>query len=341
MPISNIVGKLKQKNDLNNNDLETLYHQFKKKSVSENEIKDLVTTWREKGETPFELSTLANLINSNQQRNRKHLDAIDICGTGGDKLNTFNISTLTAVIASSLGIKVIKHSGRSNTSISGSVDILNEFGIDLDINESIKESCFQKTNLMFTSSRHLREIFGNVKSVCKNLKIPGFVNLLGPLTNPYETTSHLLGVSSIKWGNLFSGIIKKNAFILCCKISENIFLDELGFCGVNYIWQTLPGEEVIKKTIIPEEFNLPLTDIESLKIKDKVENKLIFESVLKGNFTSRKECEALKAVALNTGAIILLAKKSNSLKEGYEIAFKHIQSGICWEHFQNFINFTK
>ena len=341
MPISSIVEKLKQKNDLHNNDLETLYQEFKKKSVSENEIKNLVITWREKEETPLELSTLANLINLNQKQNRKYLDAIDICGTGGDGLNTFNISTLTAITAASLGIKIIKHSGRSNTSVSGSVDILNEFGIDLDINESIKELCFQKTNLMFTSSKHLRDVFGCVKSVCKKLKTPGFVNLLGPLTNPYETSFHLLGVSSIKRGNVFSEIVKRNAIILCCKISEDVFLDELSFSGVNYLWQVKPGEKITQKTILPEEFDFPLVSIETLKIKDKLENKLIFESVLKGQFTSTKEREALKAVALNTGGVILLAKKADSIKEGYETALKHIQSGMGWEHFQNFINCSK
>ena len=332
---------MKLKNDLHNNDLEIIYETFKKKLVSEEEIKNLVVLWREKGETPFEISTLSNLINSNQKRNKTHTDAIDICGTGGDKLNTFNISTLTAIIASSLGLKVIKHSGRSNTSISGSVDILTEFGVDVDINERIKESCFQKTNLMFVSSNHLREVFGAVKPICKKLGIPGFVNLLGPLTNPYETSFHLLGVSNIKWGNLLSEALKKNALVVCCKISENIFLDELSFCGINHIWQIYPNKEIIQKTVSPEEFGLSLTNIDELKIADKKENKLIFETVLKGKPTSTKEKECIKATALNVGATLFLIKKAASLKEGYETALEHIQSGMGWEHFQNFINFSK
>src|SRR3989338_10665401 len=113
--INTIVEKLKLKNDLDNNDLENIYKAFKNKSVNESEIKDLITSWREKGEAPFELSTLSNLINSEKKQSTKYTDTIDICGTGGDKLNTFNISTLTAIISSSIGIKVIKHSGRSTT----------------------------------------------------------------------------------------------------------------------------------------------------------------------------------------------------------------------------------
>lgn len=338
MTINNILENLKAKNNLNNNDLEIIYETFKKKSVSEEETKNLVLLWREKGETAFEISTLANLINSNQRQDTKHTDAIDICGTGGDKLNTFNISTLSAIVTSSLGIKVIKHSGRSNTSISGSVDILNEFGVDVDL---VNELCFQKTNLMFVSSSYLKEVFGDVKSVCKKLGTAGFVNLLGPLTNPYKTSFHLLGVSNIKWGNLLSETLKKDALIVCSNISENIYLDELSFCGTNHLWQIESNKGIIQKTISPEEFGLSLTDIEYLKIKDKKENKLIFEFVLKGKFNSLKEKECIKATALNTGAALFLAKKAPSIKKGYETALKHIQSGTCWEHFQNFINFNK
>ena len=344
MTINNILEKLRLKNNLNNNDLEIIYETFKKKSVTEEEIKNLVLLWREKGETAFELTCLANLINSNQNRITKYTDAIDICGTGGDKLNTFNISTLTAIITSALGIKVIKHSGKSTTSISGSVDILNEFGVDLDINENIQESCFQKTNLMFVSSKHLREVFGGIKSSCKKLGIPGFVNLLGPLTSPYETSFHLLGISNIKWGGLFSELLintKKNAIIAYCKISENIFLDELSFCGTNHMWQIEQDKKTVKKTISPGEFGLSVTNIKHLQITDEKENKLIFESVLKGKSFSTKEKECIKATAINTGTVLFLAKKASSIKEGYETALKHIESGIGWEHFQNFINFTK
>ena len=149
---------------------------------------------------------------------------------------------------------------------------------------------------------------------------------------------------NIKWGNLLSETLiqeknlKKNTIIACCKISENVYLDELGFCGVNNLWEIRPDKRIIQRTISPEEFSLPLTNIELLKIKDKNENKLIFESVLKGNYTSSKEKECIKTTALNTGAALFLAKKADSVKEGYEVALKHIQSGISWEHFQNFIN---
>ena len=339
--INTIVEKLKLKNDLDNNDLENIYKAFKNKSVNESEIKDLITSWREKGEAPFELSTLSNLINSEQKQSTKYTDTIDICGTGGDKLNTFNISTLTAIISSSIGIKVIKHSGRSTTSISGSTDVLNEFGIDLDLNEKIKESCFEKTNLMFVSSKHLREVFGNVKPICRELGIAGFVNLLGPLTNPYKTSFHLLGISNSKWGILFSKILNKNALITCCEISENKILDELSLCGRNHLWKIKSENEIIEEQITPEEFGSTKTSIEHLKVSDKAENKLIFESVLKGKFESIKEKECIKATALNVGAALHLVNKTPSIKLGFEIALKHIQSGIGWEHFQNFINSSK
>ena len=342
--INNILEKLKQKNDLNNNDLENIYKVFKAKSINEDEIKELLLSWREKGETSSEIAFLADLINLEQKQSSKYIDAIDICGTGGDRLNTFNISTLTAITVSSLGIKVIKHSGRSSTSISGSVDILNEFGIDLDMDEKRKENSFEKTNLMFVSSKDLREVFGKVKLVSKTLGVAGFVNLLGPLTNPYKTSHHLLGVSNIKWGDLLSLILKQNnnqkkqSIIACSKISENEILDELSFCGTNHIWEIKPENELVEREITPEEFGYIKTNIEHLKISNKTENKLIFEIVLKGKFSNIKENECIRATALNTGGALYLVNKASSIKSGYDIALKHIQSGICWEHFQDFIN---
>ena len=183
-----------------------------------------------------------------------------------------------------------------------------------------------------------------MKSVCKKIRLPGFVNLLGPLTNPYETSFHLLGVSNLKWGEILSLVLKnskKHSIIVCSKISENTYLDEFSFSGTNHIWKIEPNKEIIQNKIMPEDIGLPLINIEHLKIVNKEENKLVFESVLKGKFISTKEKECIKVTALNTGAALFLAKRTPSLKEGYETALRHIQSGITWEHFQDFINFTK
>ncbi len=314
--------------------------------MDEDLIKKLVILWRNKGETPNELYELANLINEKQNRTNKFLDSIDVCGTGGDKTNTFNISTLAAIVASSCGAKVIKHSGRSTTSITGSVDILNQFGFEFNDRSCLKqEEYFLKTGLMFTSSKLLRELFGDVKKVCKKLDIPGFVNLLGPLTNPYETSFQLLGVSSIKWGDLISETLRLNTLnkpnveglVVCCEISENQFLDELSFCGLNHIWKVKKGE--IKKDIVkPQDFSVEICDLSSLIISNQNEAKTIFEGVLKGNSSENLKA---KVIALNVGAILSLVKQVESIQEGYKVALEYIKTGKSWEHFQGFINCNK
>ncbi len=334
--------------DLDKDDLNTIYKLFENKLLSDEEIANLILLWKEKSETSLEISTLANLINSTQGQITKYPDAIDVCGTGGDKLNTFNISTIAAIVTSSLGLQTIKHSGRSNTSISGSVDILSEFNVNLDTEEEEKkEHCFKKHNLMFVSSKKLRDIFSDVKRISKKLNKPSFVNLLGPLTNPYKTSFHLLGVSNIKWGELLAKVLiesetkKENFFIVCSEISSDTYLDELSLSGTNHLWEKSGSTNVRKIELAPKELGLEQTDINNLKIKDQKENKLVFENILKGKVDSKKIEDCINVVALNVGATTYLLKKVHSIKEGYILALKHIQTGTCWEHFQEFINSSK
>ena len=283
---------------------------------------------------------LADLLNKNQGQITTFSDAIDMCGTGGDKSNTFNISTLASIVVSSYGAKVIKHSGRSTTSITGSVDILNEFGTDLDTSEDIKEICFKKFGLMFVSSQLLRETFGKAKQICKKLNTPGFVNLIGPLTNPYKTNFHLLGVSSIEWGKLIVNTLQllgKNEALVVCSNANNICLDELSFCGKNYIWR-LSNEKITEETFNPSDLGKKIINLNNLIVKDINESKLVFENLLKG---ALKNDPKEDIVALNAGAALYLTKKVKSIRDGYDFALRHIQSGKAWEHFQDFMNCNK
>lgn len=342
--INNVIKKLESKHDLNREDLSFIVETFEKNNINEEEIKKLVIAWRTKGETANEIAGLAEILLLKQKQINDFYDSLDICGTGGDKSNTYNISTVSAIIASSCGIKVIKHSGRSTTSISGSVDILKHFGCEIDLPKEIKESCFKKTNLMFTSSKILRDLFGKVKIACKSLNMPGFVNLLGPLVNPYKTKYQILGVSNPKWGTLMSEALKilnkNNVIVVCSEISKDLYLDEFSLCGKNYIWK-INDNKITEEIIRPEDINENIININELKIKNTDEGKLIFEGILKGTLNNKSKNPKVKTVALNVGFALYLSKVANSIPIGYKQALEHIESAKGWEHFQNFLNFSK
>ena len=346
MTISSVIEKLKKKQDLDRNDLKIIFDNFKDRNIPDNEIKDLVLCWREKGETAFELKTLADILYENSPPCPLFsTPIIDVCGTGGDKANTFNISTLAAIVASASGVNIIKHSGRSTTSISGSVDVLNEFDFDFNMPKEIMEKSLEQTHLMFVSSDIFREIFGRVKIICKELGMPGFVNLLGPLTNPYKTTCQLLGVSNIKWGKLMSAVLKlqnkTEALVVCSEIiNKNAFLDELSFCGQNHIWHLNNGViEEIK--LSPEDFNHETVLLDEIVITKKDDSKAVFKNILLGNIKTKDMQAKADIVALNAGGALYLAKKVKTIKEGYKLALNNIMSGNVWEHFQNFLNCNK
>ena len=347
MSFPDILKKLQSNADLDENDLLSIFSYFEEKKLNDEDIKKLVLVWRKKKETPDEIFHLASIVNKKQGQRSVSLNAIDICGTGGDKTNTFNISTLTAIVASSCGLEVIKHSGRSTTGISGSVDILSELDYEFNSDYELQESCFKKYKLMFVSSKLLRETFGDVKKNCKEINIPGFVNLLGPLTNPYFTSYHLLGVSNPEWGNLLADTLKyfkdKNALIVCSKTQSGNYLDELSFCGENCIWEV--SKQVVKKSVISESLLLKYTQelvkLDELIVKDLKESKDIFSLILKGKEARNTKHPKTDVIALNAGAALYLAKKAKSILEGYSFALGHIKTGKAWEHFQNFLNCNK
>ena len=344
MLLNQIIKKLKQKEELNNEDLNIIFQEFKtNKSLEEISIKEFISSWYEKGYTPNEIYALARLINSQEIETGYYPNAIDLCGTGGDKSNTFNISTLTAIVASSLNIPVIKHSGKSNTSITGSADILNEFNINIDNDKAIKEKCFKSNNLMFVSSTVFRNVFGIIKTISKQINIPSLVNLIGPLTNPYKTEFHLLGVSNPHWGELLAEVVKlqnekekiykKTVLIICCEIEKNKYLDELSFCGENHLW--LINNKIEK---LDDYETTQKAGIDDLIVKNKAESKLVFERVLKGEAGTKDILEKIKTVSLNSGCALFLTKKADSLEAGYKKSIEHIQTGMAWEHFQDFIS---
>jgi len=320
-----------------------MFKLFENQEISDKEIEEFVVKWRAKGETPHELKELVNLIYSKQEPISGFEESIDVCGTGGDKLNTFNISTLTAIVISSLGLKVIKHSGRSSTSITGSIDILSNEGISIDARKDITEECLKKYNLMFVGSKKLRDTFGKVKEVCKKIALPGFVNLIGPISNPYLTNYHLLGISNPAWGKLLAETLKllnnKNkALIVCSSVKENGYMDELSFCGTNKIWK-LENRQINEENFKISSLLIEKIDINDLIIKDKNESKKAFEDVLKGKGESKELESKIKTVALNSGAALYLANKIPSIEKGYSNSLEVIQSGKAWEHFNNFRNF--
>lgn len=341
MTFTNILKKLESNIDLTKEDLLIIFHDLEEKKLNDKDIEKLVLLWEKKEEKPHELKNLVDIIFSKQKKIKLVEDAIDTCGTGGDKLKTFNISTITAIVASSLGLKVIKHGGKSTTSVLGSVDVLNSFGFDIDLPESLKEECFKKTNLMFVSSKILREVFGEVKAVCKKIGVPGFVNLLGPLTNPYKTKYHLLGVSRFEWGQLLASSLKlieegsnKEAFVVCSRLSNGGCLDELSLCGENFIWSLVNGK-INFQTLNPQDLGFEISSVSDLMINNPKDGQDVFENILKGNLSDSDP--KLLTIALNTGALLYLSKKAKSLKEGLELTLLHIKSGKVWEHFQNFL----
>lgn len=182
-------------------------------TVDEGTLFDFISKWHAEGETSSELisfieffrelSPPLKLDTKVAKRTSSSLHALqppcDCAGTGGDKSNSFNISTATAFLVAYAGLPVIKNGGRSASSKVGSVDVLSELGLDLDIPDEKKIKAFQELNLSFFSSKISAEYLAPVKNLARKNKSTSFINLIAPFLSPVELEGQLIGVAKLKW----------------------------------------------------------------------------------------------------------------------------------------------
>lgn len=290
------------------------------KSLSEAELLDYVSAWQDFKSTDIlalltELEDLAPPI---------HLveGLLDCCGTGGDKTNTFNISTTASFIAASAGVKICKNGGRSTTSTTGSVDVLEALGLNLSAKLETKQEGLKKFGLAFYSSAVSAELLAPVKQVCKKHKITGFLSLVAPLASPARLDGQVLGIGQTKWLNTLKetqkSLIqaqKRKSALLIHSCPESVQLDELSSATKSKVIEIYEGQ--INEFIFdPEQIGIKKSKLSDLLggIDHQANAKIILE-LLSGQANNAKTTSA----CLNSAALIYLARqeKSQSQEEFY------------------------
>jgi len=301
------------------------------KTLNEAELLDYVSTWQDFKSDDIlalltELEDLAPPIDLGK-------GLLDCCGTGGDKTNTFNISTTASFIAASAGVKICKNGGRSTTSTTGSVDVLEALGLNLSAKLETKQEGLNKFGLAFYSSAVSAELLAPVKQVCKKHKITSFLSLVAPLASPASLEGQVLGIGQTKWlstlketqKSLIESNKRKNA-LLIHSCPESVQLDELSSATKSKVIEIYDGH--INEFIFdPEEIGIKkskLSDI--LGGNDHKANAQIILELLSGQANSAKTASA----CLNSSALIYLARheKSQSQEEFYSKIKKYFDLSL-------------
>jgi anthranilate phosphoribosyltransferase len=318
---------------------------------------DFLTAFAQKGETPMEIAAFARALREKSilpvldAETRAH-EILDIVGTGGDRLGTFNISTTAAILCAAAGVTVAKHGNRAVTSQAGSADVLEALGIRIDLTPEAAARSLQERKFAFFFAPNFHPAFKNIvpaRRLCAERGQRTIFNLLGPLLNPAQPSSMLLGVPRAELCEPLAEVLQalgvRRAMVICGKVPNpapiasnagasgnsnqdgrregGFFLDELSTMGENTIAEFYQERGFTVSTTMPEQFLLQPATLEDLRGGDKFQNAEIVRRILRGEDRGPKR----DAVLLNAGAALFVAGKTKSLAEGWDLAGATIDSG--------------
>ncbi len=260
---------------------------------------------------------------------------LDTCGTGGDRLHTFNISTAAALVAASCGIAVAKHGNRSVSSSSGSADVLEALGVNITLSAQAAARCLDDLGIAFCFAPLIHGAMKHAAPVRRQLGIPTIFNLLGPLTNPASAEFQVLGANLTDRAELLATALSRlsiqRAFVVC----GNNELDEVSLWGTTAVFDVTP-DCVHRKEWTAVDFGLPECNVSSLRVSSAVQSAEVILDILKG-----VPGPASDMVVANTASALLVIGKVADLKAGVDVATTAIQSGKSYALLQSLIQTTQ
>jgi anthranilate phosphoribosyltransferase len=250
---------------------------------------------------------------------------LDTCGTGGDVRGTFNISTAAALIAAGAGVKVVKHGNRSASSQTGSADVLEQLGVNIDPGPAALAKCLDRANLCFAFSRSHHPAMKFVAAARTALGIPTIFNLLGPLTNPGRAKHQLLGVFAPELTDRLAEVLGELGSERAWVVHADDGLDELSTLGPTRISELKDGD-VHTWRLDPRTLGLPYARLSDLQVDGAEDSAQVIRGLLKG-----KSGPARDIAVLNAGAAIHIAGQAFDVAEGARLAQEAIDSNAAHE----------
>jgi anthranilate phosphoribosyltransferase len=275
---------------------------------------------RTKGETVEEMEALAGTMLSFAVPVRAPEPVIDTCGTGGDRAGTFNISTVAALVVAGAGVPVAKHGNRAATSHCGSADLLEELGVNIELDAEGVERCLDEAGIGFMFARTFHPAMAHVAPVRAELKVPTVFNFLGPLTNPARPYAQVVGVADERMLPLMAEVLaRRGTRALLFRGVDG--LDELTTTDLSTVYDVKDG--TVRETHLdPAKFGLGKVKPEELAGGDAQYNADIARQIIDGEHGARRD-----VVLLNAGAALRVAGFAESLEEGMATAARAIDDG--------------
>ena len=299
------------------------------------QISALLTGLRIKGETIAELTGAARVM----RRHAVFIDAasnniLDTCGTGGDKSNTFNISTTVALVAAGGGLTVAKHGNRSVSSKCGSADLLEELGVNIQADPEVVEQCIREIGIGFLFAPRLHGAMKQAGEVRREIGISTIFNMLGPLTNPAGATCQVLGVYASELTEMFANVLKNLGAKKALVVHGADGLDEITLCAETRVTELSAGQ-IKTYNLNPRTFFDKTYTPEDVRGGDRKVNARITRAILAGDKGAPRDI-----VLINAAAALLVGGTVSNFTEGIKLAEEIIDTGRAGKKLQELVELS-
>lgn len=290
----------------------------------------------QKGETVDEITGAADVMNEKVMRVQCEADCIDTCGTGGDGISTFNVSTMAAIIAAAAGAVVAKHGNRTNTRVSGSAEVIAELGVNLDAPVPVLERSLRECGLAFLYAPNLHPAMKYAGPVRKKLGIRTIFNLLGPLTNPASAKRQVLGTSQPELTEKLASVLATRNATLAWVVHGHDGLCDLTITGPTRVTEVREGN-IRTFEVHPKDVGFDTAPLDSLIVDSPQASASAVRAILSGGEQGPRRQHAL----LNAGAALVVAGMADDLRKGVDMAGKTLDAGMAAAKLQELVELSQ
>ena len=292
--------------------------------LSDEIIESYVLALNEKGITTENIYDAATVMRQFSKQvtilDKTHL--VDTCGTGGDGIQTFNVSTLSAIVAASAGVKVAKHGGRSVSSKCGSADVLEALGVNVNLTPERVATLVSDIGIAFMFAPNFHPAMRYAAPVRKKLGVRTIFNVLGPLANPAASTRQVLGVYNRPLTKMMAEVLLKLGSEHVMVVHGEDGMDEISISSPTQVTE-LRNKSITTYTIKPNDFEFEMADVKAIQVENVDTSKAMMLDVLKGSKGPHRDI-----TLLNAGAAIYVSGIASTLKEGIQKAALAIDQGL-------------
>ena len=335
--ISQYISKLQEKTDLTYDEINQIMTEVLSGKTDDIQNSKFLSYLAQKGETDDELLGMLDKMEefSLKITPKNQGTIIDMCGTGGDRLQTFNISTTASFVVAAAGGIVAKHGNRSSSGVSGSADIFEYFGYNLNSEPAEIVDILEKYNICFMFAQKFHPAMKHVSAARKQLGKRTAFNLLGPLSNPANVKNQLVGVFSIEYLDRLPQILKRKGAQNIMTVRSDDGMDEFSTSSTNRVG-ILRKDKVLMNVIDPEVVGLHKSKLSDIQIESKQDAIESFVKVL--NNTANQAM--IETTILNAAGGLIVADIAKNFEDAVEIATNTIESGKAYSLLEKFVKGT-